>query len=539
MQLTGAQAMIKCLEAEGVKVIFGYPGAAICPFYDALTGSSIRHILVRQEQNAGHAASGYARITRRPAVCVATSGPGALNLLTAVATAYVDSVPLVVITGQVARSLIGKDVFQEADVTGAAEPFVKHSYLIKDVKDLPRVFKEAFYIAGTGRQGPVLIDVPVDVQNERFSFSYPDSVNIRGYKPTVKGHAGQIKKVAQAITEAQRPLIVAGGGLFATEARYRLVELAERCEIPVVTTMMGIGGIPTEHPLYYGMLGMHGKQVANRATQEADLLFVIGARLGDRAVSNPALLEGRLRVVHIDIDPAEIGKNMEANIPLVGDANVILGQLLEQVPECTHSAWRNMLDRRREEYRPQLRQFDGCINPKLFLERLSELADPDAVVVADVGQNQIWTANHFKIREGRFLTTGGMGTMGYSLGAGIGAKLAEPERQVITVGGDGSFQMQMMELATMCQHQVPLKMVIMSNLRLGMVYELQKNNFAGNYSGVFLDGSPDIPKLAGAYGIPAERIYSMDQADTAIGRLLKADTPYLLECIVNQDESSL
>ncbi len=304
MQLTGAQAMIKCLEAEGVKVIFGYPGAAICPFYDALTGSSIRHILVRQEQNAGHAASGYARITRRPAVCVATSGPGALNLLTAVATAYVDSVPLVVITGQVARSLIGKDVFQEADVTGAAEPFVKHSYLIKDVKDLPRVFKEAFYIAGTGRQGPVLIDVPVDVQNERFSFSYPDSVNIRGYKPTVKGHAGQIKKVAQAITEAQRPLIVAGGGLFATEARYRLVELAERCEIPVVTTMMGIGGIPTEHPLYYGMLGMHGKQVANRATQEADLLFVIGARLGDRAVSNPALLEGRLRVVHIDIDPA-------------------------------------------------------------------------------------------------------------------------------------------------------------------------------------------------------------------------------------------
>ncbi len=539
MRMTGAQAMVKCLEAEGIRTIFGYPGAAICPFYDALTDSKIRHILVRQEQNAGHAASGYARITRKPAVCVATSGPGALNLLTAVATAYTDSVPLVIITGQVSTLQLGKDVFQEADVTGAAEPFVKHSYLVKHAEDLPRVFKEAFYIAGTGRQGPVLIDVPIDVQNTEISYSYPKDVQIRGYKPTIHGHSGQIKKVAKAIEESQRPLIVAGGGLFATEARFRLVELAEKCEIPVVTTMMGIGGIPSKHPLYYGLLGMHGKRVANRATQEADLLIVIGARLGDRTVSNTALMEGRLKVVHIDIDPAEIGKNMEANIPLVGDAYDILGNLLKQVSSCKHEAWRASLDRQRAESQTVMKEFEGCINPKLFLEKLSAAADDDAIVVSDVGQNQIWTANHFEIRQGRFLTTAGMGTMGYSLGAGIGAKLAAPKQQVITVGGDGSFQMEMMELGTMCQHGVPLKMVIMSNLRLGMVYELQKNQYGANYSGVFLDGSPDITKLTQAYGIPSERISDMSQADDAIARLLSADTPYLLECVVSPEESSL
>ena len=319
--MKAAQAMIKCLELEGVKDLFGYPGAAICPFYDALAGSNIRHILVRQEQNAAHAASGYARATGKPAVCVATSGPGATNLITGIATAYADSIPMVAITGQVVSDLLGRDVFQEADITGAVEPFIKHSYLIKNASDIPRVFKEAFYIAGTGRPGPVLIDVPMDIQNEEIEFSYPETVSIRGYKPSVKGHPLQIKRVVSAVKEAKKPVICAGGGLFATDAREELARLAERCHIPVITTMMGIGAIPSAHPLHYGMLGTHGRRVANTAVNESDLLILIGARVGDRAVTTPGVLQKRTKIIHIDIDPAEIGKNMDAQIPLVGDAN--------------------------------------------------------------------------------------------------------------------------------------------------------------------------------------------------------------------------
>lgn len=538
--IKAAKAMVKCLELEGIKDIFGYPGAAICPFYDALEDSSIRHILVRQEQNAAHAASGYARVTGKPAVCVATSGPGATNLITGIATAHSDSIPIICITGQVSSELIGRDVFQEADITGAAEPFVKHSYLVKNAADIPRIFKEAFYIAGSGRPGPVLIDVPQDVQNAQIDFSYPEKVSIRGYKPSVKGHALQIKRVVEAVAQAKRPVICAGGGVFANDARKELLEFAEKCDIPVVTTMMGISAVPSDHPLHFGMLGMHGVKTANYAINKSDLLILIGARVGDRAVSTPGVLEKTTKIIHIDVDPAEIGKNMDAAIPLVGDARTILKQLMQKLGDIEpHTDWKYELNIMRSKSVPAPKKRRG-VDPREFLKKLSAASEQGCVVVADVGQNQIWTANNFTIKNNsRFMTTGGMGTMGYSLGAAIGAKTACPEKQVFTVCGDGSFQMQMMELGTICQHNIPVKVIIMKNNRLGMVRELQKNFYNANYQAVFLDGSPDFMAIASAYGIQSAKIAEMGEADEAIQKALKCDGAFLLECIVDPDEPTL
>lgn len=536
--MKAAEAMVQCLEREGIRVVFGYPGAAICPFYDALSKSEIQQILVRHEQNAGHAANGYARMTNRPAVCIATSGPGALNLITAIATAYMDSVPLVVITGQVNSDQIGRDVFQEADMIGASEPFVKHSYLVKDAKALPRIFKEAFYIAGSGRKGPVLIDVPMDIQNIDIDFSYPESVDIRAYKPSFKGNDLQVKRVAEAIIKAKKPLICSGGGVFLADACGELLELIEKAQIPAVTTMMGISSISGEHPLNLGMLGMHGVKPANYAVNKCDVLVLIGARVGDRAVKAPGFLEENTTIIHIDMDPAEIGKNIKVDIPVVGDAKRILQQLLDHIPAMEHTEWVDELaaQTKAPEYdeRP-----NGVINPKAFMARLSEKMPENTVCVADVGQNQIWTANHFKTRKGRFLTSGGMGTMGYSVPAAVGAKLACPELPVVAVCGDGSFQMQMMELATICQNKIPVKIVLMTNNRLGMVNELQKNLYKGNTTAVFLDGSPDFIQLAKAYGIPAERVEKAEDIDGAIDRLTNAKEAYLIECRVSPDERSL
>ncbi len=538
--MLAALAMVKCLQAEGIKDIFGYPGAAICPFYDALIGSGIRHVLVRQEQNAAHAASGYARMTGKPAVCVATSGPGATNLITGIATAYSDSIPMVAITGQVSTDQIGRDVFQEADITGAAEPFVKHSYLIKDARDIPRVFKEAFYIAGSGRPGPVLIDVPVDIQQSDIKFEYPESVDIRGYKPSVKGHPLQIKRVLSAISAAKKPIICAGGGVFACGAQKALVQFAERCDIPVITTMMGIGSIPSAHPLCFGMLGTYGVKVANYAINQADLLILIGARVGDRAVTAPNTIVESTKIIHIDIDPAEIGKNMDVHIPLVGDAKIILKQLISKVEgKFDRSVWKNELCSVKTESEKPVCEKSGFINPKLFMQTLSSLAEDDCVAVADVGQNQIWSTNCFEVKNGRFFTTGGMGTMGYSLGAALGAKVADDSRQVIAVCGDGSFQMQMMELATMCQHNIGVKIIIMRNNRLGMVRELQKNMYDGKYEAVFLDGSPDFVALAGAYGIPALRISENSEIASAVKQAFDHKGTFLLECVIDPEAPSL
>ncbi len=534
--ITAAQAIVKSLEMEGVSVVFGYPGAAICPFYDQLAHSSIRHILVRQEQNAGHAASGYARIAGKPGVCIATSGPGATNLITALATAYMDSVPLIAITGQVSTELLGRDVFQEADITGAAEPFTKHSFLVKNAQELPQRIKEAFYIASTGRQGPVLIDIPIDVQKSMIEFDYPQTVSIRSYKPSTKGNTAQLKRVLNAMQQARKPVICAGGGVFGARATKQVKQLAEQCSIPVVSTMMGLGVLPTEHPLYFGMLGMYGCSVANKAIHESDLLIIIGARVGDRAMSNTGVIARRTRIIHIDIDPAEIGKNMETNIPLVGDAKQVLKQILEQNPTLETADWLDALrDWKRQEKPPVIVSQSGYVNPNRLVSLLSQKMEGDSIYVADVGQNQIWSAQGINLREGRFLTSGGMGTMGYSLPAAIGAKLAAPEKQVVAVCGDGSLQMQMMEFATMCQHGVPVKLVVMCNNRLGMVRELQDINYQHNCIAVSLDGSPDFCKIADAYGINNAFVCSDTEVEQAIDRMLESDKPYLLQCTISPE----
>lgn len=537
--ITAAEALVRSLEQEGVTTVFGYPGAAVCPFYDALSSSPIRHILVRHEQNAGHAASGYARIAKRPGVCVATSGPGATNLITALATAYMDSIPLVAITGQVCSELLGRDVFQEADITGAAAPFIKHSYLVKEARELPRVMKEAFYIASTGRQGPVLVDIPIDVQQTMIDFTYPESVAIRGYKPSTKGNPAQLKRVLAAMQEARRPVICAGGGVFGARAAKQVRQLSEECSIPVVTTMMALGVLPTAHPLSFGMLGMYGCATANQAIEQSDLLIIIGARVGDRAMQTPSSLQEKTRVIHIDIDPAEIGKNLEINIPLVGDAKLVLKQILEQCPAMETAGWLDTLRGwKRQEPRPAAAAKPGYVSPTAFLALLSKKMEDSGIYVSDVGQNQIWSARAVSLRKGRFITTGGMGTMGYALPAAIGAKLAAPETQVVAVCGDGSFQMSMPELATMLQHGVAVKLVVMCNNRLGMVRELQDERYRGNRMAVALDGSPDVCKIAAAYGIESRLVQNDSEAEAAIAALLKSDVPFLLQCQIDPEEGT-
>ena len=536
--IKACEAIVKCLEAEGVTTVFGYPGAAICPLYDKLIDSNIRHILVRHEANGGHAANGYARITGKPAVCIATSGPGALNLLTAIATAYADSIPLICITGQVNCDQIGRDVFQEADITGAAEPFVKHSYLVKDANEIPRIFKEAFYIAGTGRPGPVLIDLPTDVQNTLIDFSYPEKVEIRSYKPTGRGNFAQIKRVMKALTEAKRPIICVGGGVFASNARREIIELSNRMQIPAVTTMMGISVFSTDNPLFFGMLGMHGVKSANVAVKDCDVLFLIGARVGDRAVRTPLSVEETTTIIHIDIDPAEIGKNMSADLPLVGDAKLVLGQLLDIAPECRHDEWIAYLRTLKSE--PVYDEVKaGTINPRKFISELSDSMSDNTTVVADVGQNQIWTATSYKIRNGRFLTSGGMGTMGYAIPAAIGAKLADPERPVIAVCGDGSFQMSLTELATAVQHGVKLKVIVMTNNYLGMVREVQQNAYHNRITAVSLDGSPDFIGIAKAYGFGTMRVTNEEEAKKAIEVLCSSDESFFVECVVDEQLATI
>lgn len=541
MKMKAAQAMVECLKAENIKVVYGYPGAAICPFYDALMDAEndITHVLVRHEANGGHAANGFARISGRPAVCIATSGPGATNLITAIATAYADSIPIVCITGQVNTDQIGSDVFQEADITGAAEPFVKHSYLLKDPEDLPRIFKEAFYIAGTGRPGPVLIDVPMDVQKMELDFEYPDTVDIRGYKPTTKGNYLQIKRVLTALEEAEKPLICIGGGVFASHAQNEINELARIMQIPVITTMMGISVFSDDNPLFYGMLGMHGVKSANMAVKECDVLFLVGARVGDRAVRTPLALEKTTKILHIDIDPAEIGKNIGADYPLVGDAKSVLSQMLEMAVPMEHGEWIKHLDSFKQPKSFEAAS-NGTVNPREFIAALSKAMPDNTVVVADVGQNQIWTATGYHIKEGgRFLTSGGMGTMGYSVPTAIGAKMADPSRPVMAICGDGAFQMEFMELGTAVQHGVNVKIVVMSNNRLGMVRELQTNGYNGRETAVFLDGSPDFIKLAGAYGIPAVRVTDEASMKEAIRLLSETDKLCLVEVRIDENAATL
>ena len=545
--MNGAKAMVKCLEAEGVEIAFGYPGAAICPFYDALYDSSIRHVLVRSEQNAAHMASGYARISGKPGVCIATSGPGATNLITGIATAYMDSIPIVAITGQVNLEQLGRDVFQEADITGACESFTKHSYLVTSAEDIPEVFREAFHIASTGRPGPVLIDVPQDVQEQLIEgFRYPDKADIIGYKPTLSGHPVQIKKAVQAIGEAKRPVLCCGGGVLLAGAREELNDFAEKTGIPVVTTMMGLGamsntgnsweiGAGQEGVVYLGMIGKFGRSYANRAMVEADLILLCGARVGDRAIAVPNQIAEQAKIIHIDVDPAEIGKNMRVDIPIVGDIRQVLRDLTERVRPVDCQEWRQRVMEYKRKFVPPGEDREDAVEPRSFLRTLSRLMDEDAILAADPGQCQIWAAIHFTQRAGRFLTSGGLGTMGYALPAALGAKLADPRRQVVAICGDGAFQMSLSELAVICANRAQLKMIVMDNRRLGMVREVQNQRHGGRHIATHMDGNPDFVALCQAYGIPAALAENNAQAEELAREMLASPTPYVLVCRVDPE----
>ena len=537
--ISGAEIMVKCLQEEGVSILFGYPGAVICPFFDKLCETDIKAILVRQEQNAAHAASGYARATSKVGVCVATSGPGALNMITGIATAYMDSIPMVAITGQVKSDVLGRDVFQEADITGACESFVKHSYLVKNTADLPRVFKEAFHIAATGRPGPVLIDVPVDIQQgEIEEFIYPEKVNIIGYKPSVQGHPMQIKRALEGLAQSKKPVICVGGGVLTSGAKPKLREFAKLTNIPVVSTMMGIGAMPSNDELYVGMIGSHGIKAANKTIHEADLIILCGARVGDRAVASPDQVAQNSRVIHIDIDPAEIGKNMKTTIPIVGDLKSVLTQMLKEVSYTAPKEWLEDIASWKKEFAKPHVKFEGYVEPQGFLEKLSEKLHKKSILIADVGQNQIWCANSFKVSDGRFFTSGGMGTMGYSVPAAVGAKFARPSRDVVAVCGDGSFQMSMNELATIAQNHLNVKIIVMRNTVLGMVHELQDFFYGSRYAVTELDEMPDFAKIAAAYGIESAFASSNEEAEMYAEKMLKSNKPFLLVCNVHPNTPS-
>jgi acetolactate synthase-1/2/3 large subunit len=533
-----SDAIVKSLLNEGVDMVFGYPGAAVIDLYESLRKSKIHHVLVRQEQAAAHSASGYARVSGKVGVCIATSGPGATNLITGIATAYMDSIPLAVITGQVKSAMIGRDVFQEADITGATESFTKHSYLVKNANDLPIIIKEAFYIASTGRPGPVLIDIPSDIQAATLDkYIQPETVDIRGYKPTLKGHIGQIKRAVKAISESKRPLIVAGGGVLLTRAQNELISFINKSGIPVVHTLMGKGAIPTQNPYYVGMIGTHGFPQANRAMAKSDLLIFIGARIADRAWGGfgDKMLEN-VRVIHIDIDPAEIGKNLGSHIPVVGDAKHILSEMTSKIESLDTKDWVEEL----KTYKKTIQHADSeFVNPRYAVGLLSRKLDDDAILVADVGQNQLWAARNFEDKDGRcFLTSGGLGTMGYSLPAAVGAKFAAPGRQVAAVVGDGGFQMSQHELGTISANNLKIVILLFNKSRLGMVRELQDRNF-GRITAVELDRNPDFIRLCDAYGIKGIRVTNNSALEAAFDLALKNKGPFLVECVVDCNESTL
>lgn len=535
--MIGADAIVECLKKENVEILFGYPGVAIAPFFNSLASSDIKSVLIRTEQNAAHCASGYARISGKPGVCVVTSGPGATNLITGIATAFADSIPLIAITGQVNSSMIGSDVFQEADITGAVESFVKYSYLVRNVNDIPKIFKEAFYIANSGRKGPVLIDIPIDIQQAQISkFAYPDTVNMRTYKPTVDGNMAQIKKLVKEVEKSKKPVMCVGGGVHLSDAAKQIREFADKCQIPVVSTMMGLGTITNDSPLYFGMVGNNGRAYANKALKDSDLVLMVGARVADRAVNRPELITDNTVLIHIDVDPAEIGKNVGPTIPLVGDLKHIFTKLNTiDINAGDHKEWIEFLTQYKEEHPDHRPEIDKeFVDPKEFLGKLAKAMEDDGVFVADVGQNQIWATAFFRIKEHqRFMTSGGMGTMGYAIPAALGAKLADSKRQVVASCGDGGFQMSMMELATMAQQDVPLKIIVYRNNYLGMVREYQHYSYKDRYAMVDIAGKPDLDMIAKAYGMDYQVIDGSSDIDKEIGLFLKNKHAVLLEVLTD------
>ncbi|MHC6180048.1 biosynthetic-type acetolactate synthase large subunit [Clostridium sp. JNZ X4-2] len=535
--MKSAEAIIQCFKKENVKIIFGYPGATVIPMYEALRKSDIEHVLVRQEQAAGHSASGYARATGKVGVCIVTSGPGAANLITGIAAAYMDSIPMVIITGQVKSTLIGRDVFQELDITGATESFTKYNFLVKDAKCIPKIVKEAFYIAQTGRKGPVLIDIPVDVMDVDIDFEYPETVDIRGYKPTTRGHAGQIKKIEDRIKTSERPLICAGGGVILSKGEKQLREFVEKSHIPVVNTLMGKGAMNEDSDYYVGLIGTHGFDYANKAVKNADVLILIGARVSDRTSCGISGFAEKADIIHIDIDPAEIGKNLDTDIPVVGDIKNILEKLYEGICPVKSEHWINEIREWEKNSQIQRKNTDK-VNPKYVLHNISEVLKGDVILTADVGQNQIWCARNFKIvDEGKFLTSGGLGTMGYSLPAAIGAKIGCPDKKVVAFVGDGGFQMSMFELATIAEKKINMIIVLFNNSGLGLVREIQKNNCLKEFE-VNFKTNPDFVKLAEAYGLSAKRVKNDNEFKETFQEALHSERTFLIECMVDPNEST-
>ncbi|MDO4590576.1 MAG: biosynthetic-type acetolactate synthase large subunit [Slackia sp.] len=545
--MTGAQAVIASLEAEGVDTIFGYPGGQAIKIYDALYDStSIRHVLARHEQGATHMADGYARATGKPGVVLVTSGPGATNTVTGIATACMDSIPMVIISGQVTRGVIGTDAFQESDIVGITMPVVKHSFLLQSTDDLTRTFREAFYIASTGRPGPVLIDIPSDLAGAEMVFEYPDSVNLPSYRPTYRGNAKQVKQAVEMLRRSTKPLLYVGGGVVASDACAELQELAERMQIPVVTTLMAKGAFPSSHPLSLGPVGMHGSKYANLAMTECDLLICVGARFSDRVTGKLSEFAPHAVTIHIDIDPAEIGKIRDPQIPIVGDAQGILAgmnaQLAKADIEPVGVRWAAQCDEWRKRwpfYHQDGARDRGAIVPEIVLDMLSDKLDPDAsIVTTEVGQHQMWAHQHIAREHPRtFLSSGGLGTMGFGFPAAIGAQIACPEAQVVCVAGDGSFQMNSQEMATAAINKAPVKVLVMDNRALGMVHQWQKLFYHERYSSTLLDANPDFVKLADAYGWQAERIEDAAEVEAALDRMLASEGPYLLDVAISPEHN--
>lgn len=556
MKLKGAQIFFECLKKEGVDVIFGFPGGSILDIYNELPKYGIRHILVRHEQGAAHMADGYARATGRVGVCLVTSGPGATNTVTGIATANMDSVPIVCFTGQVPTAMIGDDAFQEVDIIGITRPCTKHSYLVTDVNDMPRVIKEAFYLARTGRPGPVVVDLPKDVVQAFAEFKYPRRVDLPGYRPTLDAHMGQIKRAHELIRHSRHPVIYAGGGVVLSNAHEELTQYANMMKIPVTCTLMGLGAFPATttpeaggcrdlHPLYLGMLGMHGTYYANMAVSNADLLIAVGARFDDRVTGKLSGFAPRAKIIHIDIDPTSISKNVPVDIPIVGDCKNALIKFIEMATkdpvenlDGLRMPWIEQICEWREQHPLSYKTKEGVIKPQYVIEKIYELSRGEAIITTEVGQNQMWTAQFYHFARPRsFLTSGGLGTMGYGFPAAIGAQVAYPDRLVVDIAGDGSIQMNIQELITAVCNDLPVKVAILRNQCLGMVRQWQELFYDRNYSGTCLvDSSPDFVKLAEAYGAVGLRASTPEEVEPVLREAFSIRRPVLMDFIVDPEE---
>ncbi|TET10241.1 biosynthetic-type acetolactate synthase large subunit [Candidatus Aerophobetes bacterium] len=539
MKRSGAQVVVEALLKEGARTVFGFPGGAMIPLYDVLYETKeIKHILTRHEQGAVHAADGYARATGKVGVCMATSGPGATNLVTGIATAYMDSIPIVAFTGQVPTSMIGNDAFQEANITGITYSITKHNYLVKEVNELPSILKEAFHVAGTGRKGPVLVDLPKDILMGETKIPYPQEAKIRSYNPTHKGNPKQIKRAALAIDKSEKPVIYAGGGVISSEASAELIQFACHTQIPVTTTLMGLGAFPEDNQLSLGMLGMHGTRYANYAISETDLIIAVGARFDDRITGKISEFAPYAKIIHIDIDPTAISKNVRADIPIVGDAKDILSQLIPLVKKGEkREKWHAKIKEWKEKH-PLKYEMGEDLKPQYVVEKIYEVTKGEAIITTEVGQNQMWAAQFYQYTNPRsFISSGGLGTMGYGFPAAIGAQVGCPDKIVFDIAGDGSFQMNIQELTTAVNYKVPVKIAILNNGYLGMVRQWQQLFYRGRYSQVDIEGSPDFVKIAEAYGAKGIRVDKTREVEPALKKALAIPGPVVLDFKVSREEN--